>query len=436
MSTTLMKAYAGLVSSLMDLPDGTTTTIDSSGYAAIPYAYVGAMLNSGWSIAEGEFSTGTEGYGVALLRDSLTKIFGVYGDDGGAVLWGTGSVPDIKGSISRVLLTKDDTGGFIRVHGLMGQLKGYDAFWNDEVVSAVYGRMEIVRSAASVVLGGHGVSAAMLGVVATSGTMTVDTNHILAGVAAISDFRATLTQTGKTVAFFAGKYDTTNWSDSTTRTTWAYGLYVPVGVTGQAAIQLGDKSSTVGYGVTVNAAPADGSGIAGILKVYGDLGGVVPGNTVDINAIESRFLIASDCSAASFSVKANRGHLRVHGGKLPSSAQCSGLAGYIEIDGVSAIGTSSINAAVSAMVDASGTVTGAANSVLSAFAAYSGGLTLGTARSTVLHIPGSAPFGSLLDFGSGSSFYTASGLTGSVSAAGIKVVIDNTTYILRLYPNT
>jgi hypothetical protein len=81
--------------------------------------------------------------------------------------------------------------------------------------------------AATLVLGGYGVSSGVLSVVDTSGVMTVNTNHVLAGVAVISDFKATLTQTGICPAFYAANYDTTNWSDSTARAqTWTHGVYV------------------------------------------------------------------------------------------------------------------------------------------------------------------------------------------------------------------
>jgi hypothetical protein len=166
------------------------------------------------------------------VNRSVTAAFRVYGDDAGAVIWGTGSVPDIKGMQSRYLLTKDNTGGHIRAFGLMGQLKGYDAKWNTEQVGAVYGRLELVRSSSTMTLGGYGISASGAFTVATSGAITVNTNHVLAGVLALADFRATLTQTGKTAAFVAAKYDTTNWSDATARTTWGYGIYMPAGSVG------------------------------------------------------------------------------------------------------------------------------------------------------------------------------------------------------------
>jgi hypothetical protein len=209
---------------------------------------------------------------------------------------------------------------------------------------------------------------------------------------------------------------------------------VMTGTLGQA-LQIGVKSSTVGVNMALHTANGDGSGIARMIGVFCDDGGSLA-NGIDINAIESRYLVGTDLSATvGSSIKASRGHLRVATGKLPAASECAGLSGYLEIDGTSVIGTG-INAAISATVDASGTVTGAANSILSGVSVSSGnGITLGTARSTIFDLRYAPSFQSLVELVGTASCYTASGLSGSVSAAGLKVVIDNTTYILRLYPN-
>ena len=375
----------------------------------------------------GRFSSTTQGYGKKISPSTSTgeATCGMQAcaDDRGAVLYQAGSVNDLRTLESRFLLTTDHSGGFVRLFGLQGHLKGYGAAWNSEQAAGLHGKLEL--SGTSKTFGGYGVSAGVAANVQTSGTITIGANHVLAGFAAVSDFEATLTQTGKTAAFLAKAYDTTNWSDSTTRTTWGYGLYIPVGATGQAAIQLGDKASTNGSGITVNAAPSDSSGIAGILKVYGDLGGVVPANAVDINAVESRFLVATDCSAASCSIKALRGHLRVAGGKLPSGSN-AGVIGYLEMDGTSYIGTNE-TAAVMAMVDISAT-SGSANNVASAFCACSNGLSLTTARSSVLHIP-STGFTSFLDIGAATGFVTSSVLSGGTSQY-LTIYIANKAYTI------
>jgi hypothetical protein len=179
----------------------------------------------------------------------------------------------------------------------------------------------------------------------------------------------------------------------------------------------------------MNAALVDGSGIAGLVKVYGDLGGVVPSAGVDINAVESRFLVASDCSSNSFSLKAMRGHLRVATGTLPPAATCAGLCGFLEISGTSVIG-SGINAAVSAMVEASDSVSGAANTVLAAFSAsHTGTWALSTARSTVLKVYGAAPFTSLLDIDASATLVTTE-LTGGTPVY-LRVYYNNKAYTIK-----
>ncbi|MFH1739426.1 MAG: hypothetical protein ABIH23_10505, partial [bacterium] len=252
--------------------DGGAVTFNSvsdgtAGFAFSNKVTIAAGAVEGINV--GAFNSTTQGYGTTLARSGATAANRFYSDDGGAVLYGSGSVPDIRGALSRTMLTVDNTGGDIRVHGLMGQLKSHDAFWNDEVVSAVHGRLEIVRSAAAVVLGGYGVSAAVLGIPATSGTITVNTNHVLAGVAALSDFQATLTQTGKVVGVYVGKYDTTNWSDATSRTKWGYGVFVDPLSSTKGFVMGAEAFSAAGSGM-----PVDGVTLHSGCEFYFDDGGV------------------------------------------------------------------------------------------------------------------------------------------------------------------
>ena len=236
----------------------------------------------------GNFHSTEPGFGQRITRTN-TAINRVYADNNGAVLWGTGSVPDIRGGLYRTLLNEDQTGGNIRVHALMGQLKSYDAFWNNEVVSAVHGRMELVRSAHALTFGGYGVSAAVMGIPSVSGAVTVNTNHVLAGVAAISDFRATLTQTGKTAGLFVGKYDTTNWSDATARTTWGYGLLIAdsaagtgisIGICATAGLAITGASAT---GISISGACTDGIKVSGICADGIDISGAATTTGLNIS---------------------------------------------------------------------------------------------------------------------------------------------------------
>jgi hypothetical protein len=313
------------------------------------------------------------GSGVPLTRSGATTAgTRIYSDDGGAVLYGTGSVPDIRGSLSRTLLTIDQTGGDIRVHALMGQLKAYNAMWNDEVVSAVHGRMEIVRAAGTVTLGGNGVTAAVLGIANTEGAVTVNTNHVLAGVCAMSDFKATLTQTGKTVAFLAGAYDTTNWSDATARTTWGYGLYVPVGAVTYGAILIGASTSAplvfTSTGTTnvvdINAKLTAVSGTIRGLVSFVEFSGVNVGATTNVYAI--------------------RGYAKVSGTAAGSNTfYTAGVQGKIELSGTISGGK---HAAVLGQLNASAGLAAATGGTV--YCVWADGMQLNAAPNAALNVVG------------------------------------------------
>lgn len=197
--------------------------------AEVPIVTGSSATNTAFSL--GVFNSTTAGYGYEIERATSTAAMRVYADDGADVLYAAGSVPDLRAGLFRFLVTADQTGGNVRLHGLMGQLKAYCATatpgkWNGEVGFGVSGRFEAVRASGTQTFGGYGITAAVGGVSAISGAVTVDTNHVLAGVAAVSDFKATLTQTGKVAGLYVAKYDTTNWSDATARTTWGYGLLI------------------------------------------------------------------------------------------------------------------------------------------------------------------------------------------------------------------
>jgi hypothetical protein len=274
---------------------------------------------------------------------------------------------------------------------------------------------------------GAGASMVALEIVCAGGAtaMAVTGNMAITGDVVVT---GALTATGG----LSPSVDATLHSLTMNGTLSSVGLSMPVG-TVATAIRLGAKASVDGSGLALNANNSDGSSIAYLVGVFGDLNSIVPANGVDLHAVESRFLVADDCSASGCTLNALRGHLRVASGKL-STGTCAGLIGYIEIDGTSVIGTNE-NAAVLGMVDVSGTVSGAANSILSAFCAASNGLTLGTARSTVLHIPSAASFGSLIDCPA-AGLIASGGSTGitSWSACGawyrIKVVIGNSTFYI------
>lgn len=209
------------------------------------------------SLQVGKFISAAVGSKMVLSRSDRTAAFRAYADDGGAALYASGSVPDIRTSLSRLLITADQTGGHVRLFGLQGQLKAYDVGWNTELAGGTYGYVELVRSAGTVTLGAYGKTAGLVGAVASSGTVTVAANHVLAGVAAISQLRTTgLTTsavtytTGKSVAFLAGIYDATNWSDGAARAKWDIGLYIPADAAVQG-IRVGNWVGSAALGSAV-----------------------------------------------------------------------------------------------------------------------------------------------------------------------------------------
>lgn len=214
----------------------------------------------------GVFASAAAGSGIKM-NTSKTAALRVYGDDGGAVAWAVGSVPDQRAILGRQLLTVDQTGGNLRSWGVMGQFKSYDAKWNNEQVGGVNGRLEVVQASGTITLGGNGISAGVCGIFATAGTLTVNTNHVVAGLAAIADIKGTVTQTGKVVGVYVGKYDTTNWSDATARANWGYGLYVDEDAITVCPIQVGKfvASAAAGGGFAVTATNS------AAMRVYGEV---------------------------------------------------------------------------------------------------------------------------------------------------------------------
>lgn len=177
-------------------------------------------------ISFGDFHSTAANYGLKISV-SRTKAVAVYVDDGGAALTPSGSVPDLRGGISRFLITASQSAVHARVWGFMGQAKIYNTLFNEEQIGGLNGRMEVVQSGAgTTTLAGYGVTSGVCGILATAGTVLVNTNHVAAAVAAIADIKGTVTQTGVVAGVYVGKYDTSQWSDSTSRAAFTYGVYV------------------------------------------------------------------------------------------------------------------------------------------------------------------------------------------------------------------
>ncbi len=320
----------------------------------------------------GEFSSTAAGPGIQLKRTNDTAILRVYADDGGADLFGSGSVPDLRVGLSRMLVTHDQTGGHVRIHGAMGHLKAYNAAWNTEQAAGVYGYLELVRASGTVTFGDYGKSAAVLGCLETSGAITISANHVIAGVAAISKIGASLTQTGKTAAFYAATYDTTNWSDSTARTAWGYGLYIPNGAIATGAILVGASSSApltfTGTGtsnaVEINSKLNAASGILRGIVSYAEFSGTNVGVTTNLYAI--------------------RGYAKVSGTAAGSNTfYTAGVQGKIELAGTISGGK---HCAVLAQLNSSAGLAAATGGTV--YCLWADGMQLAAAPNAALNVTG------------------------------------------------
>jgi len=254
---------------------GISVTNPTYGYAfgelGSEFKQVTTSSSTAYGVTNTYFAMGSNanavGSAVEIERATYTSAHRVYSDDGGDSLYGAGSVPDLRGSLSRFLITADQSGGDVRLFALMGQLKSYDGEWADEQVAGVHGYLELVRSAGTINFQGYGVTAGVMSTVETSGTMTLDTNAVIAGVAAISKMTSGLTQTGKTAGFYVSTYNTAQWSDATARSNWGYGLYVDEDAITVCPIQVGKFVASAaaggGFAVTLTNSAA--------MRVYGEV---------------------------------------------------------------------------------------------------------------------------------------------------------------------
>ena len=248
-------------------------------------------IDPGATITQGVFSsTGVAGVAV---NPANTAGMRVYGDDAGAALTPTGAVPDLKTIAGRYLVTAGQNAVHARVWGVQGLAKIYNALFSEEQIGGVNGRFEAVQAAAgTTTLAGYGVSSGVCGIFATAGTTLVNTNHIAAGVSAIADIKGTCTQTGRVVAFYAGIYDTSQWSDATARAAWGIGLYIPRGAATQG-IRIGNWAGTGSLGSAVVFSGATDSADTSqldLLAVYGESASDLT-NAVSVKCARFRHLV-------------------------------------------------------------------------------------------------------------------------------------------------
>jgi hypothetical protein len=363
-----------------------TGTLTMTGTKTIALNITGAYTTSAIKVAVGAkeginvgaFHSTLKGSGL-VLSNTITGNNRFYSDDNGAVISAADSVPDVRNVLARTLITKDNSANSLRLHSLMGHLTSYDGAWGNEQVSAVHGYLELVRNAGTINFQNYGVTAGLMATVENIGTMVVDANHVLAGVAAISKLTSDLTQTGKAAAFYAGIYNTSQWSDGTARSKWGFGLYVPASAVTEG-IRVGDSADTAGSGVSMGDTTA-------AVRVHVDDGGAAI--TGDRRALLARYLLTVEQTGA-HTASAIRGQLKLASGVDFSSADAvvSPIGGLLEQAGNSSftgrggvlranwdagsgnitVAASSLYAGFLAELRCTGTVTATGN--MAAFATY------------------------------------------------------------------
>ena len=263
---------------------------------------------------------------AVIISATNTAANRFYADDGGASIAIAASVPDVKNTLFRTLITKDNSAYNGRVHSLMGQLKSVDGEWGDEQWSAVHGYLELVQSSGTITLQSYGVTAGVMATVETQGTFGVVVTHNLAGFAAISKlgYTGTFTDNTNTSGLYVGIYDSTNWSDSPTLDKWNHGLYVQAAAADKG-IQIGEMSSTTQIGLTL----VSGSGYEAV-SVYSDDGNATLTGGTPFAGIHTRTMLFKDQDEGTTLIGA-WGQLKYYSGVDIGPARVAAVEGYNEL---------------------------------------------------------------------------------------------------------
>jgi len=272
----------------------------------------------------GAHSSATQGYGVSIsVAKSAANRF--YADDAGVVI-ATSSVPDVKNTLFRTLITADNSAYNLRLHSLMGQLKSVNGEWGDEQVSAVHGYLELTQTGGTITLQSYGVTAGVMATVETQGAFGVAVTHNLAGFAAVSKlgYSGTFTDNTNTSGLYVGIYDSTNWSDSPTLDKWNHGLYVQAAAVDKG-IQIGELSSVAQTGLTFVAATGTSA-----LDVFTDDGNVALTGGTPFKGIRSRTMFFQDQIGAT-TVMGILGQLKYYSGVDIGPARVAAVEGYNEL---------------------------------------------------------------------------------------------------------
>lgn len=379
-------------------------------------------------VSLGEFNSTAANYGMKV-SPTRTKVFSVYVDDGGAALTPSGSVSDLRGLISRFLITANQSAVHARAWGLMGQAKVYNALWSEEQIGGVNGRLEIVQAGAgTTTLGGYGVSSGVCGIAATAGTTTVSANHVFAAVAAIADIKGTCTQTGIVCGLYVGKYDTSQWSDGTSRADFTYGAYIATGTTG----------------LYISTTPTTAIDARGLVTVAQTITSATPATT---RLIRSELTVTPATSVAvgsNGSLAAVRGAVTLTTAKSITDGYLYGVQGKAVLDGATvAVGTDHI-AGVYAQMSANGTTV--TNGHVAIMIASGQNLPTSSNVDAIYCESGNGKINSVIkanvkcdyfldisNFESGGCCSSSVDVSTSSSSGNIKVLVDGQVRYLKLY---
>jgi len=278
----------------------------------------------------GTFASATAGSG-SVLDATDSAAFRVYTDDGGAAI-GSGTLA--RSGEFRNLLTYTDGNREQEAAGVVGKLVSV-AGTNRHNMCGVMGSYE---TKTSLTVGGQAATtdtwcqAAVIGRVGGA-LITIDTNGVLAGVAAMSNVATALAgNSGVFAGFYVGKWASTE--------TWSHGLYVQANAVDQA-IQVGELSSdTAGSGVTV----ASSTPVA--VEIHADDGDSALGSAVTARAIDGRFMNYASVAAETWGIQ---GKCKIS--TLARTANvAAGVVGSFESTGTCSLATGSGNTFVAGVM--------------------------------------------------------------------------------------
>ncbi len=336
--------------------------------SALTFSGALAVAKTG-SIALATLSS-TAGSGVALTS-SLTKALGIYADDAGAALGASA----VRAAQFRTLVTVSHSNE-VSIFGSQSQLKianpasatlttgNRAGAWN-------YLELEPTASTTLTLSGAGKVTAASFNMVSMSNaaaTVVISANHILAGVAALTNLTTTgptYTETGKIAAFAAVNNASASYNPFT------YGLYLPPDAVSKG-ILIGNSTSdpivTTSTGtvnmVDVNMKASGASGTFRGIISYAEFSGTNVGVTTNLYAI--------------------RGYAKVSGTAAGSNTfYTAGVQGKLELAGTI---TGGKHAALLGQLNASAGVAAATGGIM--YCVWADGMQLAAAPAAGLTVVG------------------------------------------------